>query len=297
VAFLVLLVFSTACSSSNSSSTSQISDLNNPDYSAIVFTVDLALGTNRIVFGLIDRDGLPFRSDEAEVQALYLQPDRTTEEVRDTAIAKFIQWPTGEQGVFSTNIEFDMTGIWQLNVRAFRDDGTFVEARGAVQVNEQSSTPAIGDRAPASKSPTIDSLVDISTISSANAPDPDLYRISIDRALEVEKPIVLVFASPAFCTSATCGPQVQVISEVKNRYKTEANFIHVEVFENPNLFQSGRPLGGVVPAVEEWGLPTEPWTFVIDCLGLVQAKFEQFTTADEIDAALNKVLCGKGLLQ
>jgi len=42
--------------------------------------------------------------------------------------------------------------------------------------------------------------------------------------------------------------------------------------------------------VDEWGLPTEPWTFVIDSQGLVQAKFEQFTTADQIEAKLLEIL-------
>jgi peroxiredoxin len=42
--------------------------------------------------------------------------------------------------------------------------------------------------------------------------------------------------------------------------------------------------------VEEWGLPTEPWTFVLDKEGRVHAKFEQFTPAEEIEAALLEVL-------
>ena len=91
---------------------------------------------------------------------------------------------------------------------------------------------------------------------------------------------------PAFCVSATCGPQVEVLSQVKERHQGEANFIHVEVFENPHLIQGGRPAGGVVPAVDEWGMLTEPWTFVIDKDGLVRAKFEQYTPAEEIEAAL-----------
>jgi len=51
-----------------------------------------------------------------------------------------------------------------------------------------------------------------------------------------------------------------------------------------------RSTGDRVPAVDEWGLPTEPWTFIIDSQGLVQAKFEQFTTADVIEAKLLEIL-------
>jgi len=64
----------------------------------------------------------------------------------------------------------------------------------------------------------------------------------------------------------------------------------VEVFENPHLIEAGRPAGGFVPAVLEWNLPTEPWTFVLDRAGRVQAKFEAFTTVEELEDALQKVL-------
>ncbi|MEC9272727.1 MAG: hypothetical protein VYB63_07375, partial [Chloroflexota bacterium] len=69
-----------------------------------------------------------------------------------------------------------------------------------------------------------------------------------------------------------------------------ANYIHVEVFEDPHLAEGQRPTGGLIAAVDEWGLPTEPWTFIIDGQGLVQVKFEQFTAADEIEARLLEIL-------
>jgi peroxiredoxin len=42
--------------------------------------------------------------------------------------------------------------------------------------------------------------------------------------------------------------------------------------------------------VDEWNLPTEPWTFVVDKEGRISAKFEQFTTGEEIEKALNELL-------
>ena len=39
-----------------------------------------------------------------------------------------------------------------------------------------------------------------------------------------------------------------------------------------------------------WNLATEPWTVIIDDEGRVRAKFEQFTTAEEIEAALLDIL-------
>ena len=101
---------------------------------------------------------------------------------------------------------------------------------------------------------------------------------------------MVVFSTPAFCVSATCGPQLEIVSQVKERHKDKANFIHVEVFEDPHLIEEGRLSATPVPAMEEWGLLTEPWIFVIDGDGRVRAKFEQFTPAEEIEAALREVL-------
>ena len=180
-----------------------------------------------------------------------------------------------------------------MNIETTMADGTAINAKGAFEVKANSETPALGQAAPRSVTPTLDSLNDVSelaTITSANPPDPDLYRLSVDQALDSGKPLVLVFSTPAFCVSATCGPQVDVVSQVKEKYQDRANFIHVEVFKDPHLIEGGRPVGGTVPAVTEWNLPTEPWTFIIDDEGRVRAKFEQFTTAEEIEAALLDIL-------
>ena len=264
--------------------------MSGPEVSAIVITRDLALGRNRVVFGLVDLSGMPVRAEEAPVRALYLPPGEGPGEERDSAVARFKKWPLGDQGVLSTELTFDTAGFWRLEVTATGPSGEPVVATGAFEVKKKSETPSIGDPAPRSVTLTFDDTDDLSTITSAVPPDPDLYRLSVHQALEQEKPLVVVFSTPAFCVSATCGPQVEVISQIKERFSDRANFIHVEVFENPHLIQGGRPSGGLVRAVNEWNLPSEPWTFVIDKEGRVHAKFEQFTTAEEIEATLREIV-------
>ena len=261
-----------------------------PEFGVIVISTDLALGANRVIFGVVDREGMPVRAPQAQVQAAYFVPGQEATEVRASAIAQFMRWPTGSQGIFSTNLELDTPGFWQLEVSVVSEDRGLVEAVGAFQVKEKSDTPSIGDPAPASVTPTLAGVADIATITSSPVPDPDLYRLSVHQALEARKPLVVVFATPAFCVTATCGPQVQVVSQLKERFQDQANFIHVEVFEDPHLIEGGRPAGGFVPSVAEWNLPTEPWTFVLDQAGRVRAKFEAFTTEEELASALEEVL-------
>lgn len=261
-----------------------------PEVSVIVISTDLAVGANRVIFGLVDREGMPVRAPQAQVQAAYLLPGQEATEIRDSATAQFMRWPAGSQGVFTTKLELDTAGFWQLEVNATGPNGALVEATGDFQVKEKSETPSIGDPAPASVTLTLADVEDLATITSSPVPDPDLYRLSIHQALGAGKPLVVVFATPAFCVTATCGPQVQVVSQLKERFQDRANFIHVEVFENPHLIEGGRPAAGYVPAVEEWNLPTEPWTFVLDRAGRVQAKFEAFATEEELEEALEEVL-------
>ncbi len=124
----------------------------------------------------------------------------------------------------------------------------------------------------------------------AGGGDLDLDRMTIAEAISGGLPTLVTFATPAFCTSATCGPQVEVVSTIKERYKGRANFIHIEVYDNPHEMEGDVSKGRLSPLLDEWGLRSEPFTFVIDADGLVAAKFEGFATEDELESALQEVI-------
>ena len=171
------------------------------------------------------RSGCPFllsgkkaliKAPEATVSATYLgdtelggaagggetTPNNTPAETRQ---AIFHLWPYGIRGAYSTEFNFDRPGRWRLDVTV--DDGDFSGATQLeVEVVEQSPVPGIGSRPPLSQSKTLDEVDDIAQLTTDYEPDPDLYRISVADAIESPRPAVIVFASPAFCVSATCGP-------------------------------------------------------------------------------------------
>jgi hypothetical protein len=64
---------------------------------------------------------------------------------------------------------------------------------------------------------------------------------------------------------------------------TDVTFVHVEPYDVPKALD-GELVN--VPAVGEWGLPTEPWVFVVDAEGNIAARFEGTVGADELDQAL-----------
>ncbi len=293
LAFLLLpaMLLLAACSSgSEDPIISSEQKAGGPDYSAIIVTTDMAVGQNRLLFGIIDREGMPVPAESSEVAAYFLIPNEDTRVLKDSVPARFVRWPSAVGGVFVAEVNLDTAGAYQIDVNLTSTDGSPVFAQASFAVKETASTPAIGAAAPASVTLTGADVADLTHITSSPAPDPGLYEYSIHEALRQEKPLVVVFATPAFCVSATCGPQVGELTKVKDILGDQANFIHVEVFENPHLLEGARPAGGLVAAVDEWGLPTEPWTFIIDNQGLIYAKFEQFTTAEEIEAKLLEIL-------
>ncbi len=260
-----------------------------PEYAAVVITTDMAVGSERLVFGVLTREGGPLKAEEAVVRTYYLPENTEERQARQILSAEFLPWPT-VAGVFVAYPEFNIAGSWELEAELTTADGTEVVARSAFPVKESSDTPAIGAAAPASITLKASDVEDLSHITTSAEPDPDLYAVSIQEAVSESKPFVVLFATPAYCVSFTCGPQVAELSTLRDEYVGQANFIHVEVFNDPHLIEGGRPTGGLVDAVKEWGLPTEPWTFVVDGGGIVRAKFEQYTPAPVIEAALLAVL-------
>ena len=287
----LLLLLAAACSSdSEDPIISSEQEAGGPAYSGTIITTDMAVGVNRMLFGVTDREGMPIIGDSADVGVYFLVPREDTRELTKEVTANFISWPTVIGGVFGAEVDIPLGGVYELDIRYTSSDGVEVFAQTSFLVKDESETPSVGSSAPASVTHILADAEDISRITSSPEPDPELYQLSIDEALTQDKPLVIVFATPAFCVSATCGPQVGELTKVKAIVGDRANFIHVEVFEDPHLIENHRPTGGLVPAVKEWGLPTEPWVFIVDKDGLVSAKFEQFTTAGEIEAKLLKIL-------
>ena len=124
-------------------------------------------------------------------------------------------------------------------------------------------------------------------------PDPDLYSRTIAEALDEGIPLVVSFATPAYCKTATCGPQLDTLKELKTTFSERVNFLHVEVYDNPpEIRESGISAAKLSPTLAEWGLPSEPWTFVVGTDGTVSAKYEGYVSSDELEVAIDSALGG-----
>ena len=256
---------------------------------AILGTGDLGVGTNRVGFVLTSRRGF-ITASTSQVSSRYLEGDSSTGETKETTTAEFHPWPYGSRGLYTTHLTFDRPGSWAIDISVEDSDGSVRKAELFFEVAETALAPSVGSPAVRSRSKTIDDVETFAELTTGSLNDPDLYQMTIVEAIDSGMPTVVVLASPAFCTNAVCGPQVEVLQELKNRYKGQANFIHVDFYDNPHEIQGDLERARLSPTVLKWRLPTIEWTFVIDRQGVVSARFEAFATFDELDAALMRVM-------
>ena len=186
-------------------------------------------------------------------------------------------------------VQFDTPGPWGVRVQvSLPGTATPVVLDHGILVRETSSTPSLGALVPATRNKTAADVSDLSEISSSVTPNPNLYQTTVADALEREHPVVVVFATPAFCQSRLCGPILEIVTELLSTYKEQVDFIHIEPYDlellrNESRFQ-------LTDASLEWGLLSEPFVFVVNAQGRLNAKFEGIFTVEELDRAIQQAL-------
>ena len=303
----VISLFTVSCGSSAPVSTPTTTPVSTPSplpmteeasdaaWEAILGTTVLRPGSQRVAFLLVGARAL-ITVPEVTVSTFFVSDAGSADGPKETKVAMFNQWPYGTRGSYTTDLSFDRPGHWRLEIEGDEGSGTVSNAILQVEVTDGYSVVDIGSKAPASMNRTIETAAGLEELSSAHEPDPDLYTTSIASALNQGRPTMVVFSTPAFCTSATCGPQVETVSEVQGKYGDRASFIHVEVYDNPHEVQGDLDRAITSPIMDEWGLTSVPewtnesWVFVMDPEGKVTARFEAYSTATELEDALLKVL-------
>lgn len=249
-------------------------------YPAIVSS-ELVVGENRVLIALFDENDAPVGSPGIDMHVEFFDLEESTTEPVMAGDAKFLWSVKGKLGLWELNdVTFDSPGRWGARV-SIEGEGLDEDALDlSFMVAKEGRTPEIGAAAPASDTPTADDVDKLSEITSDDDPDPRFYEASIADAINDGKPFVAVFATPRFCTSQVCGPTLDVVKRVAKDWP-KMTFIHVEVYDLSDVSNLE-----AVPAMAQWGLPSEPWVFVVDSKGDVAAKYEGSVAPSALDADL-----------
>jgi hypothetical protein len=300
-----------------------------PAYSAVVVTTEQTVGENRFSVGVIDNaENAPVGGAQVSLR-FFKVLEGGQGELRGEAVADeismergFIDEETGEFvgsdpiTLYVAFPEFDEAGDWGVEISGTVDGNEIGPITLGFEVLEPDAVLSVGDPAPKSRQTLASDVDDISEIESMVPPDP-MHDMTIEDAVTSGRPTVILFGTPAFCETLTCGPVMQtVMLPLYDQYNEQANFIHVEPYFveearsgqgfcavpafNVQLARAGVPEGpGMCPQLpeeeleavgESWNLTTEPVIFVVDGEGIIAGKFEAVTGLDEVEQALTTVL-------
>ena len=287
--FLVTAALSAGCGRSGSSSAGTLDSILShagPDVSITAGASEFVPGSVRYPFLVIRNDARPVERPSARV---WVADGRNRKPFASTTARLE---PIGVPGrsapafgnvtrIYVAHFAIRRPGRYWL---VAEPTGAKIQAIGVLDVAATSPSPAVGAKAPDSTTPTL-ATAKPSALTTRTPPDLALLRASVAGSLAAHRPFVVTFATPKFCTSRLCGPVVDVVDAVRKRFASSpVRFIHVEVFTGND------PARGYNRWMRQWGLRSEPWTFLVGRDGRVKAKFEGSVSAAELTAAVRRRL-------
>lgn len=259
------------------------------DIFPVMISDEMIVGENRILFSFQDLGGTPIAKPDRTVELAFTGPNGEKVAGEKPVFIWSIQ---DAVGVYVTHATFPTAGKWMATFTTSAPGSATQTIPFAFDVKTTASTIEKGQPAPSVDTPTLaDVGGDVTKISTDTNPDLAFYQTSIADALAAHKPFVLVFATPKFCQTKTCGPTLDKVKAVAAKHP-DVTFINVEPYLledvngqlQPKLDAKGNLQA--VPATIAYGLVTEPFVFVVGGDGKVKASFELIFTPAEIDAAL-----------
>ena len=191
--------------------------------------------------------------------------------------------PDAAKVVYAADIELDEKGRTDLVALVRDGEGGYSSARIApsIEVGRFDEVPVEGDKAPVVETPTADEVESLDEIDTRD-PHDTMHEENFADVVG-EKPAVLTFATPLLCQSRVCGPVVDVSEQVKSETGDDVAFIHQEIFEDNDINK------GLREQVAQYGLPTEPWVYVIDADGKISSAIEGAYGLEELRGAVEQV--------
>jgi hypothetical protein len=166
-------------------------------------------------------------------------------------------------------------------------------AQAALQAVTPSSEPSpIPGRAiPNLATPTTTDLHGIdSSMLCTHTPPCTLHNLSLDVALKSAKPLAVLFATPKYCQTATCGPTLDVLLQQMPAYQGKAGFLHLEIYPkppDPSAIASGNVATTYV--VDAFKITSEPILFLVGTDGKVRERIDGLVGDAEVKAALDRL--------
>lgn len=234
--------------------------------SVVSASFETLAGTDRrFAFGVVTVDNQPVRGADLDVRV----HDLDGEELAGPFPATFVD-AGGPLGVYFTRIDVPDPGTVLIVVRDGDDVG---EEAVTVVAPEDSVLPVPGDDATVVATPTVAEPMDVAELCTQQPEPCGMHEVSLDDALADGRPVALLFATPAYCQTAVCGPAVTNLDTVRaDGDWGDVAFIHVEIYADAGATTA--------QAVQQWELPSEPWLFTIAGDGTIVDRLDGVLVGD-----------------
>ena len=187
------------------------------------------------------------------------------------------------KSVYVAEIDFPKDGKYQVVALAKLDGRLVLSSPFEAQVGQPGGPPKVGESAPKVHTPTLDSVAgDAARISTRSPAAKGLLTTDLFDVYG-KQPVALLFATPALCQSRVCGPVVDVLEEARATDKSGKTAYIVN-----EIYQENRVDRGLRSQPTAYGLPTEPWLFVLDAQGNVVERIEGAFSLTELRRAITK---------
>ncbi len=241
--------------------------------SPLVLSSDLYASPVAQRFALAIARGSEYASGP-EVQLALGPPGSTEGTVLETRLYKS-GLPKG-RGIYVVDAVFDEAGVWNALAVVGRKRVPFV-----IQVNDAPHAPVVGAAAPRAASPTKVDALGVKPICTRRPRCP-LHDQSLSEIIGTGAPVVVMFATPALCQSAYCGPVLDELLDVLDARGNDVAAVHVEIYDSNRGAQRA-------PTVEAWDLPSEPWVYGIDGSGIITARLDGAFGKQELESLVSEL--------
>jgi len=180
-----------------------------------------------------------------------------------------------ERGIYVADVVLPTAGNWQGLVEYAGEELPF-----AFAVRAEAAAPVAGSLAPTDPSPTTTDALGVDPLCT-RGPECPLHERSLADLVGKGRPVAVLFGTPQFCQTQYCGPVLDLMLPLVPEYPG-IDFVHVEIYNDDTATT-------LVPTVEDWGLPSEPWFFTIDESGEIVGRLDGAFDTDELRAELDRL--------
>lgn len=248
-----------------------------PTMNVLIGQSEILVGkAQRIAFGLATNDNKSI--DNADVTVRFVAEDGQA----GKPVKPHFHEGIAGRGVYIARVDVPAPGFGSVVVT---DAGQKTGGEAAIPAfpPEKSNAVPPGGKAISTRTATVANPLGATQLCTRKPAPCGMHEASLDQALAARQPVVLTFATPEFCRSATCGPIVDHVESVRTaRDWGDVAWIHVEIFQD-----AGQTL---MQAVSDWHLPSEPWIFTIDRNGTVVDRLEGPVVPEELPPLVERLL-------